>query len=395
MIKVIPLNDVKLGMCLAESVTDSANQVIYKKNFYFTSRDQIIQLLDHGVKTVKINLGLSIVEDRSKKEQQEIENKVKKELENPERRFKKMTNNIIETKEIYDHGEKVVEDVMTSVRFGKALDQKAVREETMRIFKDIQNDPMVSLALLDLKNFDEYTFIHSINVAVLSIALAHHIRFADERVTSVGQGSILHDVGKAKIPINILNKPDKLNDTEFRIMRKHPNFGVDVLVQENMDNDIVKEIILHHHEDFDGTGYPNRIGGTDMKRYASIVSIADFYDALTTQRVYKPALAPPEAIQMIFSLSGTKFDPRVVNHFIKVVGIYPVGSIVELSDHRIASVIAFSRESLLQPIVKTFFHKDTPKILNVEVISLVHSELYILGIYNDYIIKSTEIFSKA
>jgi putative nucleotidyltransferase with HDIG domain len=221
---------------------------------------------------------------------------------------------------------------------------------------------------------------------VLSIAFASHIKFPPERLLSLGQGSILHDIGKAKVPLDILNKPDRLTESEFSVIKQHPNYGVEVVTRDNIDDEIIKEVILHHHEDFDGSGYPDRIGGQEMKKYASIVAVADFYDALTSKRVYKEVITPPDAIKMIFNLSGKKFDPRVVNHFVKTVGIYPVGSLVELNDHRIASVVSFSKNDLLKPVVKVL---NTDK---QEIISLADSKLYIIDVCKGTDRKTMDIF---
>jgi putative nucleotidyltransferase with HDIG domain len=301
-----------------------------------------------------------------------------------------MSATIEETKDIFEEGKQVVEDLMHSARTGKALDQVAIRKETTKILTNIQKDHLVSFALLDLKNFDGYTFVHSVNVAVLSVAFAHHMKFTREKVLAIGQGSILHDIGKAKIPIDILNKPGKLNAEEFKLIQAHPSLGVQLLEQESLSNEIIKEIILHHHEDYDGSGYPDKIGGTKMKRYAAIVAVADFYDALTTKRAYKDIILPAEAVNMILSQSGKKFDPRVVNHFVKTIGIYPVGTTVELSDERIATVIAFSPLNLLQPVVKI----NNPNKDIEEIISLVNSDLYITGVHTDSNMKTYEIFGK-
>ncbi|MDD4156754.1 MAG: HD-GYP domain-containing protein [Candidatus Cloacimonetes bacterium] len=392
MIKNVPLKDIKLGMCLAETVNTDSGVAIYNSNFYFTSRTQIVKLQDMGIKEVKINFDLSLIDNRSEKEQQVTRDQVKKELENPIERFEKMSDLIEETHELFTHSEKTVEEAMSSVRFGKSLNQEAIKKETTKILQNIQRDPLVSLALLDLKNFDEYTFIHSVNVTVLSVAFAYHLKFPQEKLISIGEGSLLHDIGKARIPLNILNKPERLNDAEMRIIQKHPVLGEQVAIKEHIDNDIIKEIILHHHESFDGSGYPDRLDGTKMKRYASIVAVADYYDALTSERVYKKIISPPDAIKMIYSQSGRKFDPRVVNHFIKTVGIYPIGSVVELNDGRIAVVIAFSKDNLIQPIVKTLFHIDSPKILQEEIVSLIDSEYYIVNVNNEFINCTKDIF---
>lgn len=394
MINNVALKDIKLGMCLAEPIKTDTGVIIYNSNFYFTSRSQIVKLKDLGVKEVKINFNLSLIDNRTEKEQEKILHQVKKELENPIKRYEQMADIIDETKDFFDKGDKIIEEAMDSVRFGKSLNKQAIKDQTNKILQSIQRDPLVAMALLDLKNFDEYTFIHSVNVTVLSVAFAYHLKFPEEKLVAIGEGGLLHDIGKAKLPLHILNKPEKLNETEFRIIQKHPVLGEQVAIKEKIDNEIIREIILHHHESFDGNGYPDRLDGTKMKRYASIVSVADFYDALTSERVYKKVIQPADAIKMIYSQSGKKFDPRVVNHFIKTVGIYPVGSIVELSNNKVAVVVAFSKDNLLQPIVKTLFNINTPNLQEEEIISLVDSDIYIVGVYNEYSSKTIELFRK-
>ena len=394
MTETIHLKDVKIGMCLAEPVFSKNNFLLYNKNFYFTSRDQIIKLLDYGISEVKINVSQSLVDSETKHRDIKSEYEIKKSVEDPIKKYERIAANVTEVKELFDEGDKIIHEFMDAVRFGKNINQQAITEETTKIVKAIKEDPLVAMALLDLKHFNEYTLIHSINVAVLSVAFAFNLKFGEEILSSIAQGSLLHDIGKAKIPVDILNKPDKLSDMELRIIQKHPELGIQALGEDNLHNPIVKEIILHHHENYDGTGYPSKLAYSETKRFASIVSIADYYDALTSQRSYKDIVTPADAVKKIYSLSGTKFDPRVVNHFVKTIGIYPIGSIAELSDDRISVVVAFTKENLLQPIVKTLYHKSNPEIPNIEIISLSESELYIKNLVTDMKIKTMDVFKK-
>jgi len=284
-------------------------------------------------------------------------------------------------KELYKASQDVINEVMHNARFGKALQQGVIRKQAIDVLSSIKRDNLALLSLLNLKNFDEYTFTHCLNVAVLSTSFAYHLKFTEDKLLSVGRGAFLHDIGKAKVPLNILNKPDKLSDSEFRIMAMHPTFGEQIYHKESMNDDIELSIVLHHHESFDGSGYPDKQSGSQINRFASIVSIADFYDALTTERVYKKVIHPAEAIQIIYSLSGKKFDPRVVNHFIKTIGIYPIGSLVELSDERIGMVVAFSRDNLLKPVVQIIKNESGILVNQNDLLSLLDSDIYIKGLY--------------
>jgi HD-GYP domain-containing protein (c-di-GMP phosphodiesterase class II) len=393
MVKTLQLNEVKLGMCLAETVKNKYGKELYKANFYFTSREQIIDLLDNGIRSVQINIALSLP-DSSEEGQTSKKTHIITEKIDPVQRYEQMVATIEEVKELCDTGDKIVKELMLATRYGKALDKKSIVNEAQKILNLISRDPHVALALLDLKNFDEYTYIHSVNVAFIAVAFALHLRFSQDKVLSIAQGSILHDIGKAKLSTDIINKPDKLTDEEIQIVQKHPALGKRVIEDDNIDDPIITEIVLSHHENYDGTGYPSKYKGNEMKRYAAIISVADFYDALTTKRSYKEAFEPAEAVKLIYNSSGTKFDPRVVNHFIKVLGIYPIGSIVELSDGHIAIVISFTPETLLKPVVKTLYHKRRPSTPKEIFIDLARSRIYIKEVYKDKTFKVMDIIKK-
>ena len=388
MIKKIPLNQVKIGMCLAETVFDKSNKEIYKNNFYFTSRDQIVNLLDHGVKSVSIDFALSL----SKEEKKKTTAPIPKIEDDPIKRFDMMKEKLPEVKELFDATGKVIEDIMNSARMGNALNKKQMQDQSSKIVETVLEDPQLAFSLLDLKNFDGYTFVHSVNVAVLSTAVALHLRFSQDKILSIAQGSILHDIGKAKIPLDLINKPGRLTDDEQKLMQRHPLLGVQIVTKDKINDNIIQEIIQYHHENYDGSGYPSRQQGGQSNRFASIVSIADYYDALTTKRSYKEAFEPHEAMKNIYTVSGTKFDPRVIHHFVRIVGVYPIGSVVELSDGRIATVIAFTPDNILKPVVKTLYSKSRPNVKVEEIIALSDSQLFIKGVHKGKPIKTLDLF---
>ena len=389
MIRNVALNEVKIGMCLAEPVCDQSGKEIYKNNFYFTSREQIVNLLDNGIKTVKINFALSLIDESNKKYTPAIQ---KIELD-PVKRFEKMKDLIPDVKALFDSTDKTIQEIMESARFGNTLNKKEIKDQSAKIVKIVQEDHQTAFTLLNLKNFDDYTYIHSVNVAVLSVAIAMHLKFPEDKIQSIAQGSILHDIGKAKVPLEIINKTGKLTDEELKVIQRHPVIGSQIIRKDKITDNIIEEIIHYHHENYDGTGYPNHTQGVQMSRFASIVSIADYYDALTTKRPYKEIFEPPEAIKNIYSVSGTKFDPRVVHHFIRIIGVYPIGSMVELSDGRIATVISFTPDNLLKPVVKTLFNKKRPNAKLEEIIALTDSPLYIKGVYKGKPMRVIDFFT--
>lgn len=380
-IKKVLLKEIKLGMCLEEDAVNNRGIPVFSKGFYFTSREQVIKLQEEDIHSVLVNLSVSLIDERSDKEKSVTLDQAKKEFADPHKRMEYMRIEREKVKELYKGSQEIISEVMHNARFGKALQQGIIRKQAIDVLSSIKRDNLALLSLLNLKNFDEYTFTHSLNVAVLSTAFAHQLKFSEDKLLAVGRGAFLHDIGKAKVPLNILNKPDKLTDSEFRIMAMHPAFGEQIYHKENINDDIEVNIVLHHHESFDGTGYPDKQAAGQINRFASIVSISDFYDALTTERVYKKIIHPSEAVQIIYSLSGKKFDPRVVNHFIKTIGIYPIGSLVELSNEQIAIVVAFSRENLLKPVVQIVNIENGVIVNQTQLISLLDSELFVKSLY--------------
>ncbi|MDD3501664.1 MAG: HD-GYP domain-containing protein [Candidatus Cloacimonetes bacterium] len=380
-IKKILLKDVKLGMCLADNVTDLVGRLIYKKGFYFTSREQVIRLYDEGVKSVSINLTASLIDTRTDSQKAKVVDYSKKEIEMLHSKIENLDTEIEAVKDIYKESQHIIEDLMHNARFGKALNQEIVQKQTVDILNSIKSNELALFSLINLKNFDEYTFTHSLNVSILASAFAWHLKFSEDKLISIGRGAFFHDIGKAKVPMSIINKPNTLNESERRIMQMHPSYGEQIFHHENMKSDIELGIITQHHENYDGSGYPNKLAVNQINKYAAIVAIADFYDAMTTERTYKQEVHPSEVVQIIYSLSAKKFDHRIVNHFIKTVGIYPVGSLVELNNNQIAIVKAFSKENLLKPIVETLIIKNGVLVSTGQLISLIDSELFIKSVY--------------
>lgn len=179
------------------------------------------------------------------------------------------------------------------------------------ILKDLTSDNIMITNLLKIYNFDHYTFLHSINVALLSIAIALSIGIPNREVRDIGAGALLHDIGKTMIPINILNKKGKVNHKELNELRKHVECGHEIVLTQNNYNETVKLIVWQHHERVDGSGYPLGISGSKITIATRIVSVADIFDALTSDRPYRKAFSISKALR-ILNLEAAKYDEKVV-----------------------------------------------------------------------------------
>jgi putative nucleotidyltransferase with HDIG domain len=221
---------------------------------------------------------------------------------------------------------------------------------TNELMKSITDNDAVAVDISILKVSDEYTFKHSVDVATMAMVVAKQHGMSKSEIRDIGMAGILHDVGKTKIPNEILNKPGKLTDEEFTIMKNHPVYGYKILKEKpEMSNDILLGV-LQHHEKMNGKGYPMGVSSDKIGKFARIISVVDVYDALVTERPYKKAFTPRDAVEMIMSMTAD-MDINAMKSFMKSVILYPVGSVVQLSNGEPAKVVENNVEYLLRPKV--------------------------------------------
>ncbi len=219
-----------------------------------------------------------------------------------------------------------------------------------KIVDEILSSSVISLDMLDLKSYDGYTYQHSVNVAVVSCLIGLKMGFSKQQLEEVSMAAILHDIGKILISQDIINKPGRLTKEEFELVKKHSEYGYEI-VKNRMDISAkVKSAILMHHENEDGSGYPKGYKGDKIHVYARIIHVADVFDALTSKRPYKPSYARYEAAEYLMGGCGRMFNYEVVNAFMSAVPIYPKGVCVSLSDERRA-VVAKNTDNMLRPVV--------------------------------------------
>ncbi|MCU0951142.1 MAG: HD-GYP domain-containing protein [Burkholderiaceae bacterium] len=255
-------------------------------------------------------------------------------------------------------------------RLGRAVDLQGAAALVDRIRGAVRRSPTAVISVARLKRADEYTFMHSVAVSGLMIALAQQLQLGDEEISEAGLAGLLHDIGKARIDHAILNKPAALSDAEFGAMRQHPQLGHDILSQSGFAPGAVLDVVLHHHERIDGNGYPHALPAERIGRLARMAAICDVYDAITSVRAYKPGWDPAEAVRKMAEWTTSHFDAALFQAFVKTVGIYPVGSLVQMASGRLGVVMDQCERSLLTPKVKVFYSLRSQLRIAPEVIDL-------------------------
>lgn len=208
------------------------------------------------------------------------------------------------------------------------------------------------LNLLELKLFDNYTYFHSVNVAIISLAIGYSLKLCNSDLVNLGTAALFHDIGKIFIGTELLNKPGKLTPEEYEIMKTHSKKGYEILSSGNNLSVKTTVAVLSHHEHYDGSGYPNGLVGDKIVLFGRIICIADVYDALTSDRPYRKGCSILEGVEYIMGNSGSMFDPDLVKIFSTKIFPYPVGSSVTLSNGEVGLVIQNSEEFCLRPLIK-------------------------------------------
>lgn len=265
-----------------------------------------------------------------------------------------------------------VTSMFAEARLGKALDAEHCLPLVDDIARSVYRNPGALVSLARLKTRDDYTYMHSVAVCALMVALGRQLGLDDAACREVGLAGLLHDLGKALMPLDILNKPGKLTEEEFAIMRGHPVRGHELLLEGQGAPDAALEVCLHHHERIDGAGYPHGLSGDALTRHARMGAVCDVYDAITSNRPYKSGWDPAEAIARMAAWRG-HFDAAVFGAFVKSLGIYPVGSLVRLESGQLAVVTEQNPGALTSPIVKVFFSPRTSMPVMPQTIDLARS----------------------
>ncbi len=370
MLKRIHVNQLRLGMHLHKLEGNWIQHPFWKSKFVIRSEDDLRKLHACGIAHCWIDdaLGLDVDGARPPAAQQVAEAVPQptpqaeadaaalraRALPGAPGVARPLSAELQEASAICERGRAAVLAMFSEARLGKAVDAAACAPLVDEITQSVQRNPGALVSLARLKRKDDYSYMHSVAVCALMVSLARQLGQGDEAARAAGMAGLVHDIGKALMPEVVLNKPGRLTDDEFAIIRTHPLRGHDLLVEGNGATAEMLQVALHHHEKVDGSGYPHRLAGDAIGLLARMGAVCDVYDAITSNRPYKAGWDPAESIARMASWAG-HFDKTLFAAFVQSLGIYPTGSVVKLASGKLAVVTEQNPQALTAPVVNVFY----------------------------------------
>lgn len=277
-----------------------------------------------------------------------------------------------QAREIIGQASQVLKSMFNDARLGRPLDLSASGQLVDEMTLSINRNPHALISLARLKTADNYTYLHCIAVCALMIGLARRMGLDEQGVRQSGMAGLLHDVGKSRVPLAVLNKPGPLDAPEWAIMKAHSRWGYEILQPLGLD-EAIADACLHHHEKIDGTGYPDGLKQDEISLLARMTAVCDVYDAITSDRPYKKGWQPALALQRMAQWAPHHFDKAIFEQFVQTVGIYPLGSLVRLQSEHLAVVMEVSESRLLTPQVRRFYCLREQRRITPEIVDLAMS----------------------
>ena len=377
MLKKINVKQLVVGMYLKEFCGSWMDHPFWRNSFVITDPKDVERILASNITEVWIDSskGLDIAAGETAVSEEESEARVDAELSRAAEAQRETApvpaaEEFARAAKICAQSKLAVTSMFQEARMGKAVDTANAQKLVEEINDSVSRNPGALISLARLKTADDYTYMHSVAVCALMIALSKQLGLSEQETRRAGIAGLLHDLGKALMPMEVLNKPGKLTDEEFAIIKKHPAEGHRLLLGNSGADEMMLDVVLHHHEKIDGTGYPKGLKGEEISLFAKMGAVCDVYDAITSNRPYKAGWPPSESLRKMAEWAKGHFDQRVFQAFVKSLGIYPIGSLVRLESGRLGLVVDQSEKSLLAPCVKVFYSTHSQARILPEIIDL-------------------------
>lgn len=372
MLKCISVDRLELGMWIEELRGSWMDHPFWQDSFFLDSREDLERILASSVREVWIDTdkGIDVPANVPVTTVRETVARVAQHMDasasTPPPRLKPIEPLHAELKraaQICAQAKDTVLSMFQEARMGRAVDTRSAQHLVEQISHSINRNASALISMARLKEADDYTYMHSVAVCALMIALARQLGLDNQQTEAAGMAGLLHDLGKANTPKEVLDKPGQLTEQEFAIMRDHPVKGYEILREMRNVPPEALDVVLHHHEKVDGSGYPRGLQGDEISLYAKMGAVCDVYDAITSNRPYKAGWDPAESLHKMAEWADGHFDQRVFQAFVKSLGIYPIGSLLRLkssspgalSGLMLGIVVDQSEQALTKPIIRAFY----------------------------------------
>lgn len=375
MIKKVAVDRLRPGMFVHDLGLGWLDHTFLRNRFPIKDESQIEKLREHGVSDVYIDTdrGDDVPDAPT---QQEIDAQVKEHLAaaaaggDPGAPTVPLKQEMIQARKLHAEAVHLVHSIMNDARLGKQIQIEQVEPLVERMVGSILRNRDAILILSRVKRKDDYTFQHSVGVCALMMSFVRSIGFEGRIIEEIGIGGLLHDIGKMMVPEEILNKPGKLTEDEFKIMKEHVELGLEVLEQYPEITPAALIVTGQHHERMDGSGYPAGLKGDEITQFGQMAAIVDIYDAVTSNRVYHTAMEPAEALRKMFEWSPKALNRDLVDQFVRTLGIYPVGTLVRLKSNRLAVVLSRGKQDPMKPAVSVVMETQGRRLIGPQYLNL-------------------------
>ena len=374
MLRRVPLDEVRLGMFVHALEGSWLQHPFWRRRFLLDSAQDLQRLLDSEIPGIIIDDERGIAPASHAKAAPPAPTAMASApAPRPQRQpvltIRTGEDETERAKTIVGKSKRAVMKMFGEARMGRAIEVGGIAPMVEEIATSVARNPTALIGIARLKRKDEYTYLHSVAVCALMINLARTLELDETLVHELGLAGLLHDIGKMAVPDPVLNKPGPLSNEEWGVVRGHAQRGYDLVIASPDAPAIAAEVVLHHHEKYDGTGYPHGLKGDQISLYARMGAICDVYDAITSNRPYKEGWTPTESIARMLEWHG-HFDPRLLDAFIRSIGIYPVGGIVRLRSNRLGLVVAENRREPTRPKVKAFYAIPERMLIKAEFVPI-------------------------
>ena len=366
MLKTFDIDNVEEGM-FVDSIAKQQGKFKITSRGRVTSVAAIKHLKNKGILSVVVDMSKQIKPEDVAHQEPEPEPETEKTIEPAEEVSFEAELGV--AAKLHLKGKNLQKTMLESLGKNLPIDIAIPEAFTKNLVSSIGRNPNALICMTKIREKDTYLLEHSLNVAILLANFGTHVGLDEEQIQELALSGFLHDIGKIKIPDEILHKPGRLNDQEMTIMKDHVYYGTKVLVEMGMPDSIVKTI-GQHHERLDGYGYPEGLRGNEITAFGRMIAIVDTYDAITADRCYKVGMSSKKALQILLQDTPEKYDEVLVTQFVKSIGIFPAGSLVKLNNQKIAMVLKQHPVRATKPTVKVFYsvrgnHYLEPKELDL------------------------------